>query len=75
MPRGTRKAKFTFRRMVASEPVSASELETAERLLARSVALAFVADHPDLIRPGPFESLSEPALSSAVVTSVAQTAS
>jgi hypothetical protein len=48
MPSGTRKAKCTFRRIAASKPISASELETAERLLARFVALAYARDNPDL---------------------------
>jgi hypothetical protein len=52
MPRGTSQSKFTFRRSVAPEPVCPSELETAERLLARFVALAYAADHPDVFPPG-----------------------
>ena len=52
MPGGTRKSKCTFSRIVAPEPISTSELETAERLLARFVALAYAGEHPDLFTPG-----------------------
>ena len=51
MPSETRKLKCTFRSIVAPEPISASELDTAERLLARFVALAYAAEHPDLFTP------------------------
>jgi hypothetical protein len=43
------------RRMVASEPIAATELGTAERILARLVALAYAGDHPDLFTAGPEE--------------------
>jgi len=75
MPSGTRKSKCTFRRTVASEPISASELETAERLLARFVALAYAAEHPDLFKAGTIEALGGPTFSSSAVSLVAQTVS
>ena len=52
MQGGARKSKCTFSRIVAPEPISASELDTAERLLARFVALAYAGEHPDLFTPG-----------------------
>ena len=52
MASGTRKSKCTFRRIAASQPVSAAELETAEQLLARFVALAYAAENPDLFPGG-----------------------
>jgi hypothetical protein len=73
MPSGTRKSKCTFRGIVAPEPISASELGTAERVLARFVALAYVSDHPDLFTLGMGAPPEEPHFSSAV-TLVAQTA-
>jgi hypothetical protein len=51
MPRGTRKSKCTFRGIVAPDPISASQLETAERILARFVALAYAGDNSDLFSP------------------------
>ena len=48
MPTRAGEKKCAFRRTVAAEPISAPELETAERLLARFVALAYAGDHPDL---------------------------
>jgi hypothetical protein len=53
MPSGTRKSKCTFRRIVAPEPISAPDLDTAERLLARFVALAYASDRPDLFTAEP----------------------
>jgi len=75
MPSGTRKSKCTFRRIVAPEHISTSELDTAERLLARFVALAYVGEHPDLFTPTTNEPPSPPTLSSSAVTLVAQTVS
>jgi hypothetical protein len=48
MPAGAGKSKGTFRRIVAPAPVSASELEAAELILARFLALAYADEHPDL---------------------------
>ena len=58
MPDGAGKSKCTFRRTVAPEHISASELDTAERLLTRFVALAYAGEHPDLFTPShdPFRS-------------------
>lgn len=73
MPSGTRKSKCTFRRIVAPEPISASELDTAERLLARFVALAYAAEHPDLFANRMDEPSNEPTFSSSAVRLVAGT--
>jgi len=73
MPSGTRRSKCTFRGIVAPEPISASELGTAERVLARFVALAYASDHPDLFTLGMDAPPEEPRPSSAV-TLVARTA-
>jgi hypothetical protein len=75
MPSGNRKSKCAFRSIVASEPISASELETAERLLARFVALAYAAEHPDLFAVGTVEPLGGPAFSSSAVPLGTQAAS
>jgi hypothetical protein len=75
MPSGTRKSKCTFRSIVALEPISAAELDTAERLLARFVALTYAAEYPDLFTPGTVEPPSGPAFSSSAVPLVAQTVS
>jgi hypothetical protein len=48
------------RRMVASEPIAATELGTAERILARLAALAYAGDHPDLFTAGPEEPSGAP---------------
>jgi hypothetical protein len=73
MASGTRKSKCEFRRIVASEPVSAPELETVERLLARFVALTYAAEHPDLFGGGTVEPPGGQNFSSAAVPLVAQT--
>jgi hypothetical protein len=70
MTDGAGKSKCTFRRILASEPISASELETAERLLARIVAVAYADEHRDLFTPGTDEPPSVnggPTLSSSAV--------
>jgi hypothetical protein len=48
MPAGTGKSKCTFRRILASDAISASELKAAERIVARFVALAYARDNPGL---------------------------
>jgi hypothetical protein len=55
--------------------MSASELETAERLLAHFVALAYAAEHPDLFTAGTIEAFGGPTFSSSAVSLVAQAAS
>ncbi len=52
MRSGTRKSECRFRTIAAPEPISPSELYTAERVLARFVALAYAGDHPSLFTPG-----------------------
>jgi hypothetical protein len=75
MPSGSRKSKLTFRRIVAPEPISASTLDTAERILARFVALSYVGDHSGLFTPGAEEPPDAPTLPSSEVTSVARAVS
>lgn len=75
MPSGTGKSKCTFIRIIAHEPISTSELDTAERLLARFVALAYAGEHPDLFKPGTDEPPGGPTFSSSAVTLVARTVS
>ena len=75
MPSGARKSKYRFRGIVAAEPISASELDSAERILARFVALAFAADHPDLFTPGTDEPHDGPTPSSSEVLLVSRTVS
>lgn len=65
------KSKLAFQRTVAPEPVTVSELDSAERILARFVALAYVGDHPDHVSGGTEEQLDPPVPSCPVVTSVA----
>ena len=69
------RSKCTFRRISAPEPIAASELDTAERILARFVALAYAGDHPDLFPAGTNEPPDGPTLASSAVTLVARTAS
>jgi hypothetical protein len=49
MLRRANKAKLAFKKTVANEPLDAAALRSAEQILARSVALAYIADHPDLL--------------------------
>jgi hypothetical protein len=63
MPSGTRKSKCNFRRSIAPEPISASELDAAERIVARFVATAYAAENPDLFTGT--EGSAGPALSAA----------
>jgi hypothetical protein len=42
-------------RTLAPEPIAASEFDTAEHILARFVALAYVGDHPELLTAGQYE--------------------
>lgn len=45
----TRKRRpITITRVVAPEPIPAEDLAAAERMLARLVARAYAADHPEL---------------------------
>jgi hypothetical protein len=66
MASGTRKSKCRFRNIVAPELPSASALETAERILARFVALAYARDHQDLFAVGTEETRAGHLSSSAV---------
>ena len=50
--------KFKIIRTASTEPMSARDLETVEAILARMVALAYVADHPGVFGPKLNEVLS-----------------
>jgi len=50
--------------MLAPEPIAASELDAADRILARLVALAYAGDHPDLFKAGTEERSDVPLFSS-----------
>ena len=67
MPSRADKCKLEFQRMVAPEPIAASELDSAERILARFVALAYAGDHPDLFTAGTEEQSGVPILPSSAV--------
>jgi len=56
-PKSKRSDKLSVRKMVAPQPIAASEFDLAERILARLVALAFVRDHPELFATGAKSSL------------------
>jgi hypothetical protein len=45
---GRKKREFKFRASIANEPMLAAEWDAAERLLARLIARAYAADHPEL---------------------------
>jgi hypothetical protein len=45
------KSRVEFRDVVAPEPISAPEQETAECILARLAALAYAAEHPERFVP------------------------
>lgn len=68
------KSKLAIRKMVATESISASDLDNAERILARLVALGYVGDHPDLFKAGSGEQSGLAILSSSAVPSLAPTA-
>lgn len=61
--------------MVAPELIAASEFDTAERILARFVALAYANDHPDLVTAGTEEQSGVRNLSSSAVLLVVRTVS
>jgi len=44
------RSRFRIVRRVAPEPMPAEEWQAAERLLARLIARAYAADHPELFR-------------------------
>jgi len=43
--------RFIVRRTAAVEPMSACDMQAAEALLAKLVARAYSADHPELFGP------------------------
>ena len=71
MPSRASTPKLAVRKTVASEAIAASEVEIAERILARFVALAYIGDHPDLIAADTEEQPAPPVPCGPVVTSVA----
>jgi len=50
---GRRKRQFTFKASIAAEPMPAGEWQAVERLLARLIAKAYLADNPHLLTPQP----------------------
>lgn len=48
---GRRKRQFTFRASIAQEPMPVEEWHAVERLLARLIAKAYLADNPHLLTP------------------------
>lgn len=71
MPSRASKSSLAFRKTVALDPIAVSELDTAERILARFVALAYAGDHPDLFAAGTEVQTASTVPAVAVVTSVA----
>jgi len=51
MASGRSRSRFTVRRTVGPERMSLAEWEAAERILARLVARAYAAEHPELFGP------------------------
>ena len=51
MAKGKAKSKITITYKIASEPMSSQEVQTAERILAKMIARAYAADHPELFAP------------------------
>ena len=45
------KQRFTFKASIAAEPMPIEQWQAVERLLARLIARAYLADHPELFRP------------------------
>ena len=50
MPTHVTKPKVQVNKTIAPEPISAVEMETAERALAHLIALSYIADHPEFFR-------------------------
>jgi len=50
---GRRKRQFTFKTSIAAEPMPAEEWLAVERLFARLIAKAYLADNPHLLAPRP----------------------
>jgi hypothetical protein len=71
MPSQASGTKLSFRGKLDPEPITTSGLDTAERILARLVALAYVADHLDLF---PDKAISGPTCSGSAVIFVGTTA-
>jgi len=55
-----RKGRFTVIARVAGEPMRPEEWRATDSLLARLVALAYAADHPELFSPAVAQSEREP---------------
>lgn len=53
MGNGTRRDRqqLTYRTTVAAEPMSAAQWQAVRRMLARAIAQAYVADHPEEFVP------------------------
>lgn len=53
--------KLKIRRTVSTEPMSACDMQAAEAILAKLVARAFAADHPELFGPHLTRAIGGPA--------------
>jgi len=51
MGKKRKKSRFTIRRTYSAEPMSLDEWRAAEKVLARLVAEAYAADHPEIFGP------------------------
>lgn len=51
MPRKGKRGSVNYARVIGKERISDAKARDAEDLLARLVASAFAADHPELFRP------------------------
>ena len=49
--RKKRKSRFTFHKTISDEPMPDEEWEFAEKILAKLVAEAYAADHPEIFSP------------------------
>ncbi len=49
--RTSKKGRFTFISEISSTPMTEAEYEHAESLLAKMIARAYAADHPELFQP------------------------
>ncbi|HUV04775.1 MAG TPA: hypothetical protein VMX94_06675 [Armatimonadota bacterium] len=48
---GGQRKRLNFRRTASAEPMSACDMQAAEAILAKLVARAYAADHPELFGP------------------------
>jgi hypothetical protein len=72
MPCRNCKTKLAVRRVLAREPIRPSDLDSAERALARFAALAYVSDHPNIFVNGNTRDSGESLLSPTALPLVAE---